>query len=281
MTIFNLYSKRQKKLRGEVPDIFIYNELPTTLRIQIVQIITEAFGEDNYLQEAAKKAYEGIHRIVCKEYGTFSLGEKGEKAKMALLNFILKNADIEKVLDIVELSFRFIDKKIREDYWYKSSTTRRLEPDAAINDLNARFIEHGIGYQFESREIIRVDSKYMHSEVVKPTLNLLNNRKFKGANQEYLKAHNHYCKGQNKECLSECLKSFESVLKIICEEKGWEFADNHTSKKLIGICFTNGLIPNYLQNQFNATIADNRITRYALNLTGSNIIFLIEQSEIS
>ena len=131
------------------------------------------------------------------------------------------------------------------------------------------------------------------------------NEKFSGANEEYMKAHDHYLHGRNKECLNDCLKSFESVLKTICKEKKWQFNQSDTSKKLIKICFENELVPSFTQNQFTSlqnllesgipTIrnklgghgqgtekitVDDIMTRYALNLTGSNIIFLINQSNI-
>ena len=160
--------------------------------------------------------------------------------------------------------------------------------------------------QFEANEIIRVDSTYTHSEIVKPTLNLLWNKKFSGANEEYLKAHEHYRHQRNKECLTECLKAFESTMKVICKEKGWPFdEDKDTSKKLIQICFNNNLIPQYIQNQFTSLqnllesgiptlrnrrgghgqgqtpqVVDGSVTRYGLNLTGTNILFLVEQSGI-
>ena len=134
----------------------------------------------------------------------------------------------------------------------------------------------------------------------------MHNEKFAGANEEYLTAHEHYRHGRNKECLTECLKAFESTLKIICTEKGWEFNnEKDTSRKLIQICFQNGLVPEYVQNQFTSLQnliesgiapirnrvgghgqgqtpipASNEITRYGLNLTGTNIIYLVEQSKI-
>ena len=48
MAIIDLFSKRQKKLRGEVPDIFSYDDIPQTLRVQIVHIIKDVIGEDKY-----------------------------------------------------------------------------------------------------------------------------------------------------------------------------------------------------------------------------------------
>ena len=58
----------------------------------------------------------------------------------------------------------------------------------------------------------------MHKQVTVPLLNLTHHKKFKGANEEYLKAHEHYRNGRNKECLTDCLKAFESAMKIICKD---------------------------------------------------------------
>src|SRR5690606_17095585 len=131
-------------------------------------------------------------------------------------------------------------------------TGSTLNPEDAIEELNERFRENRVGYQFEGNEIIKLDSSYIHSEITKPVVSLLWNKKFLGANEEYLKAHEHYRKGRNKECLAECLKAFESTLKVICKEKKWFYNQNDTSKKLIQVCFQNNLIPSYLQNQFSS-----------------------------
>jgi hypothetical protein len=311
MAIFDLFSKRQKRLRGEVPDVYQYDTIANPLRVQIVHIITDAIGVDKerYNQpDRTADAYKFIHETVCREYGLFTLGKGSynETHKECVLNFILQQEETEKVLDVVELSFRFIDRFIGDklnEYTY--NTTIKIKPDEAVEELNERFKEHGFGFQFTSGEMIRVDSTYMHSEVVKPTLKLLWNKKFKGANDEYLSAHEHYRHGKNKECLTDCLKAFESTMKIICTEKGWSFNQNDTSKKLINVCLQNNLVPSYMQNQFTSlrsmlesgipTIrnklgghgqgqtpqkVDDEMTRYALNLTGANIIFLIEQSHI-
>ncbi|GHB53999.1 STM4504/CBY_0614 family protein [Mongoliitalea lutea] len=310
MAVFNIFSKRQKKLRGEVPDIFVYDKLPEPLRVQIVHIIRDAFGTDKGVYGHPSRpnaAFKFIHETLCKEYGVFTLG-KGfrESDEECVLNHLLQTADIEKAMDVIELSFKYIDRIIKENFRkYVYDTEIKIIPDDAISELNDRFKEHGVGFQFESSEIIRVDSTIIHSEITKPTLSLLWDNKFKGANEEYLKAHEHYRHGRNKECLTECLKAFESTLKVICIEKGWAFNQTDTSKKLIQICFQNGLVPTFTQNQFTSlqnllesgipTIrnklgghgqgqvpqkVDDEMTRYGINLTGTNIIFLVEQSGI-
>ena len=41
MGIFDLFSKRQKRLRGEAPDVYTYDEIPEPLRVQIVHIFRD------------------------------------------------------------------------------------------------------------------------------------------------------------------------------------------------------------------------------------------------
>ena len=306
MAILDLFSKRQKRLRGEIPEVYTYDNLPNHFRVQVVHIIQDSYGNDNHSGHV-KNAYKIIHDALCREYGKFNLldNRHRESDEQAVLNFFLTTLDTEQALDVIELTFRLLNNFIKNNNEYNFFATPKLKPDEAIEELNNRFKEHGIGFQFIESEIIRVDSIYTHSEIAKPTISLLWNKKFQGANEEYLKAHEHYRHGRNKECLTECLKAFESTMKIICSEKGWGYSQTDTAKKLIQICFINGLVPTYVQNQFTSlqnllesgipTIrnklsghgqgqipqrVDDGMTRYGLNLTGTNIIFLVEQSGI-
>lgn len=311
MRVNNLFSKRQKRLRGEYTDILTYDEIPQNLRVQIVHIIRDCIGEDHDTTWGTRDAgqiYQSIFDILCREYGRFHLVNEQYHNKnyhqLQILNFILQSKFTEEVLDTIEISFKYIENVILgNEYEYKRGAVVKTNPSEAINELNERFKENAVGYSYSNGEIIRIDSTYIHKEIVKPTLALLINKKFKGANDEYLKAHEHYRHGRNKECLNECLKSFESTLKTICKLKKWTYSETDTSRKLIQVCFTNNIIPTFTQNQFTSlqnllesgipTIrnklgshgqgelpqkVDDEMTRYALNLTGTNIIFLIEQS---
>ncbi len=308
MAIYNLFSKRQKRLRGEFPEIYTYDNIPKSLRVQIIHIIKDAIGvRKDGRKDEPEKVYKYIHETLCREYGVFSLGDMYSKNdEDRVLSFLLSTKDSERIIDVIELFFKFIDRIIKQSFEdYEWNTVVNIKPDEAIEELNERFKEHGIGYSFHGSEIIKVDSTYTHSEITKPTISLLWNKKFTGANEEYLKAHEHYRHGRNKECLTECLKAFESTMKIICSEKGWTYKQTDNAKNLIQTCFKNQLVPSFTQNQFTSlknllesgipTIrnklgghgqgqipfkVDNEMTRYGLNLTGTNIIFLIEQSGI-
>lgn len=213
---------------------------------------------------------------------------------------MLKTDDIEQVIDVVELIFTYINSPYMRDIHYIRYHPE-ISPTEAIETLNYRFREHGVGYQYESGEIIRVDSQIIHAEAVKPVLHLLSDTRFKGANEEFLKAHEHYRHGRYKECLVECLKAFESTMKTICDIQGWIYQPRDTAKNLINVCLQNHLIPSYLQTQFTSLKSNlesgvptmrnknaghgqgsqpltvpQHFAAYQLHITASTILFLLE-----
>lgn len=167
--------------------------------------------------------------------------------------------------------------------------------------MNLRFKEHGVGYCFKNKQIIRIDSEFVHSEIVRPALKILDQKQYAGAQQEFLNAYDHYRKGKTKEAINECLKSFESVMKSICAKRKWAYDNRATARKLIKICFDSQLIPSFWEGQFNALksllesgapaarnrLADHgqgadlkpvqmHIAGYVLHMTAAAIVFLAE-----
>jgi hypothetical protein len=301
MSIFELFSKRQKKLRGEVPDVYQYEDIAQKFRVQVVHIVRDTIGIEISYNDITNQTYADIHKILCREYGVFTLKEHERSQFSAVYDYFLNTKDYEHCIDIIELSFKIIDTYVREQEWrFRNAHGVTQTPDNAIAELNARFKESGIGYQFESGELIRIDSQIIHSEVVKPVLHLLGSEKsYQGANSEFLKAHEHYRHKRYKECLVECLKSFESLMKAICKKHSWPYNQNDTAKKLIETCLSNNLVPSYLQNQFSSirmllesgiptvrnkegghgqgtevTTVPEHLASYTLHLTATNLLFL-------
>ena len=304
MTITDLFSKRQKKLRGEVPDVYQYEIIPDTLRVQIVHIIKDTIGNERSFARASL-VYAHIHKALCKEYGVFNLIEYEQSNFKAVYNFFLKEKNVEKCFDIIELSFEMIDGVVRNTYNQFKNEGATQHPDDAILELNSRFKESGVGYEFKSGKLIRIDSQYLHSEVVKPVLHFLgSDKKYSGTNDEFLTAHEHYRHKRYKECLNDCLKSFESLMKAIHDKHSWTYNQKDTAKSLINSCFKNRLIPEYLHNQFSAiqllfesgipTVRNKEgghgqgsevstvpeyLASYALHLTATNLLFLAKCEE--
>jgi hypothetical protein len=249
--------------------------------------------------------YRTLANALRREYGVFRLPGTRDSQDIHYFaeaaNFILQEKDVEKILDAVELSFRLINVTSREFSYLNRGKNADQIADKAIEELNARFREHGVGYQFVDGQIVRIDPELIHAEAVKPALALLHGKKFSGAQEEFLKAHEHYRHGNGKEALAECLKAFESVMKVICAKRKWAHAPQATSSALIQVCFDNGLIPSFWQSHFSALrslleggvpTARNRlgghgqgamvvevpgyIVSYVLHMTAASIVFLVE-----
>ncbi len=301
MSVYDIFSKRERRLRGNFPDVYSYNELPNALKVQITHIIKDACGVDSNGEIILRQACDMTNHILCREYGVFALSEY-KNAEDSVIDFFLRERSIDRALDVVEILFLYIDKEIRKySHYYRHP---KIRPDEPINALNLRFKEHGVGFQFESPAIIRIDSDFIHAEAIKPALFLLRQDLYQGANEEFLNAHQHYRHGRYKECLVDALKAFESTLKAICAKRGWETRPPGTAKALINTCIQEGLFPEFLESQMGSIrsllesgvpTVRNKLgghgqgtepvdvpeyfARYALNLAATSILFVAEADQ--
>jgi hypothetical protein len=308
MSVLEIFSKRQKKLRGDVRDVYSYDTISQPLRVQVIHIWHDTLGDESDYFEHAETAgaYKIIVEMLCREYGMFTLPSKTENYGLRriylqeLTDFLLHQDDPEKCLDAIELSFSVIDNATRgRNYLDRMDASERA--DDAIAELNARFREHGVGYQYDSGRIVRVDSELLHEEAVKPALALLRAPEYAGAQAEFLTAHEHYRHGRAKEALTESLKALESAMKAICAKRKWSHDPNATAKPLIQVLLDKELIPSFWSQHFSAIratleagvpTARNRLSghgqgaeiqevpahlvAYVLHQTASAIVFLAE-----
>jgi len=318
MGINDLYSKRKKLAeQGDKPEVYQYINLPLEFRRQVIHIWVTAIGP--YRAEQYSAGYEPLvnrlwrttHDSLARELGLFNLGSEYQQPFDQCQSFLLnKNTSVEHLLDLIELTFRQIDeviRKILESPKFRGELDVSQHPDSAIYELNHRFREHAIGYQYNNGQIIRVDSGFIHAEVVVPALSLLVSEHFKGAEEEFRSAHAHYRNKEHKEAIVDALKAFESAMKIICEECEWSYPKNPnapknpTAKDLIKLVLENELVPEYLQSHLsglrsvleagvptvrNKTSGHGQgaqpikvpeyLAAYVLHLTASNIVLLVE-----
>lgn len=298
MAIFDLYSKRNKVEN----DIYEY-EIISKLRIQINYIIKD-FLIKNELKYSRERIVNFVYEALTREHAKQELyyspigGYMSEESQIE--HYILEEKNNDFVIDAIEICFKCISK-INIFTNGTGEYPKYYDSENAIADLNTRFRENGIGYRFENNMIIKIDNELLHNEITKPTLSFLSNEIFKTVNEEYLKAHEHFKNGNFKEAIVECLKSFESTIKMICEIKGWNYNQKDTSSKLIQIIFDNELVPDYMQTKIKSlrsllessipTIrnrtsshgqgvqsisVDESLASYTINITGSTIKFLIE-----
>lgn len=316
MSVFDTFSKRKARLENkDKPDVYTYAELPIKLKRQIIHIWISAIGiywiprtiiaAQNRVANN-NTAWNFIHQRLCRELGVFALTETSHLNAFEHCQEYLQNSDVDESLDLIEISFRYIYERLRSlrpydrDHLGISQTA-----DEAIEELNQRFRESSVGYQFINGEIIRIDSQLIHDQVVKPAISLLHSEKFKGAEAEFLKAHEHYRHARYKESLNEALKAFESTLKTICKQKGWSHPANATASPLIDVVISNGLIPKELASHFTGirttlesgipTIRNKNaghgqgaepvdvpdyLVAYGLHVAAAGIVFLVEASKM-
>jgi uncharacterized protein DUF7014/AbiJ-like protein len=301
MAIFELFSKRKKRESGDVPDVYIYDQIPRALRVQIIHIWGDAIGSPETFH-SAESLYERIVQTLHREYGLFRLDDRrGEPPYAELSSFFLTEKDTDKALDVIELSFRAIDRNTRS-ISYRGRRDCSEIADAAIQELNGRFKEHGVGYFYSDGIIARIDSELAHEEIVKPALAILRQKGFENAQAEFLAAHEHYRHGNKSESLVECYKAFESTMKIIATKRNWQIDSARGAADLVRVCLDNGLIPAYWQSHFaglrsvlesaiptprnkqaahgkgpqTAQSPPDELVAYVLHLTAATILFLAE-----
>jgi len=294
--ISNLYSDRNKP--KNVEEVIIFDELPRKLRVQFSFILGDILGSNHV-------GYEYVHEMLCRKYGERSLSsvhELGRFDKDALEETLIKNDyDFNMIFDMMELAIIYRVSELRDHYYSNEEISDFLKN--IQNDINTYFKESSIGYKMVNGQIIRKDSETSFTGIIEPTINLTYNQLFENVNIDFVGAIKEYQSGDNKDCIVKLLKAFESTLKIICDEKEWSYNETERCSKLIDICFENGLIPPEMKSEFTSLnsllksgippvrnnfaghgeggkerVVEDYLARYAINITGSCILFVIEAS---
>ncbi|HLP33769.1 MAG TPA: hypothetical protein VK202_09870 [Bacteroidia bacterium] len=281
-------------------DIYQYVFIGPKLKTQFYFIVKDFFTKNGIEYEIENEMYKKVAERLCRLHGVRKLSTYDEKYEQQLERYINSLEKVELVLDAIEIVFQLLEvivSKFKKTHHTKIS----YKVKDAEDELNMRFRQNDIGYRYTNGNIIRLDNEVLHVEVTKKALDLLRDQRFENVNEEFLKAQEHYKKGNEKECLNDCLKAFESCMKIICKINTWEFESNHTAKNLIQIIIKNEFLPNYSESSLHAleqllkstipTIRNknsghgqgankihvsSHLCRYMLYLTGATIVFMIE-----
>lgn len=254
MPIFSLFSKRNRPR----PATLAYDEIPPMLRGFCVDILNAGLGT---------LAHEAVDRILIAEHPRISFRPTrvnevdalfGRARQPRVYEDCLNKGNFDEAMDAVEAGMYVINTDVREapDYLRRGSSVS-LEPDDAIKELNARFVESGVGYQFspEQNQVVRVDSEFLHVEVTQPAMALLMEQGFDGAAQEFHQAHQAYRESaadpeRGKEAVRLAVNAVESTAKAIMDQRHWSYGNKDTIVPLLDKLFTKGLVPEDFQSYF-------------------------------
>lgn len=288
--ILDVFSRRIARAEREGrPDVYQYSELPDQFRVQVVHTWERSMPSGYNTVFSRLDAWGALEKAIAEAHGRFQLG-KSDYHAINVANYFLKQETLQ-ALDVIEVVFGFIDSHLRKDFEIRHCRN----PDRGIAELNERFREYAIGYQFANGQLVRIDSQYVHAEAVRPALQLLSDRAFKGVEEEFLKAHRLYRERDFKGAVAEANKAFESVMKVICNQRKLSHPKGkNTAAALVDVLVNHaGLVPKHLEQ---AMLAISEIRNregahgqgeqlreipsyraaYALHLTASTIVMLVE-----
>ncbi len=303
--IFETFARRkQMEARNGEPEVYTYDKAPEQLRHQVALALAEGLGryhrftgDEFHTPPHNNELWTEIDRICRKEIFTYLQNARADNPDRRFLNYLLR-ADMDDFLSAVEIGCVGLDCIKDHDNGDHGAQQTGTE---AIEEINGRFEQHAVGYQYENRHIIRIDSKLTHAEIIKPALLLLSASIFQKANDDFMTAHRHYRAKEFKDCVTSAHRTFESMLKAICETEKWEYGKGDGASELITKVSVKGLFTHDFDKSFTAYVGmlkaglpsvrndagahgeglataavTAQIARFALNLTASNIIFLGE-----
>lgn len=274
-------------------------DLPPAFRQQAFDIIAGAFGASLDARELSRHRHRVEHptwrkvrESVRHERGLESLPDCHE---------FLKSAPARDVLMFTAEAFRWIDGPYR-DRQFNVRFTNCMAPDAAIEELNKRFAQHGLPFRWADGRLRRIDSDYLNAQVTEPAVRLLRTAGFEGAEAEFLSARRSYLGDDHKATIEHATKAIESTLKAIFDARARSYGPKDGASALIDSAMNCGLVPDYLREHFTgiskvligaptirnhergvghgqgATIAavPKHVTAYALHSAGAAILFFIE-----
>jgi hypothetical protein len=291
-----LFSKRTRPQPAELK-----YEIPLLARKRILSTFRALIVLKDFVQNRFPAMLEEIEEFCEQEYGKLYRGYDIDHRATNRAEEHFYSCPDELAVDFIEIIFR--------SQHYQAG-------QIGVEKINDIFRDEGIGYEFSPwgervvnpltphradrmeytyPEATKKTNEVIHRDVVMPTLQLLSGDRWKAANEQMLKAQEHYRRGDFRAAIVECAATFETVLKTICNEKGWKYKpDKDTLKPLLDACKAGGLVFDFyfdnpilsgsgvIRNKlgghgreptptYNATAIH---TEHILHLTCSNILFV-------
>ncbi|WP_438383525.1 hypothetical protein ABHV46_05670 [Asaia sp. BMEF1] len=297
MANIDTYSKREKISIGIASDVYVYDKVPEILKTQLLYLIEDLLGNSTSSYVETPQSLSGNGRWnnllsdIARELGF--LHKKSRDPRTDLHKVLTHvNLGLNRFLDICDI---FLHRKVVPSHNYPKDEKR----EEVIEELNTRFREAGFGYQYDGNKIIRMDNLLIHKEIVEPTLIFLSNPLFNKSDSDYRLAHKHYREGNVKDCIIACGRSFESMMKAICDDKGWQYGSKSRAGDLVTVIRANNLFQDGADKSFDTYVSmlktgvpDLRnasgghgeashaptpalhMAAYGLHLTGANLLFL-------
>ncbi len=264
------YSRRKwRRERQGQPELYRMDYLPAPLLVQITQILERTLGEQvsiSYVRPGPERVWAEIHDAVAHEAGLRSLAvyNTAQAPRHMFISYLVDsdehfaenpNGILEQQLDAIEIAFKVIadiqDEVEWDEDYYMEEFEAELSLSDAIKEVNRRFRQHDIGYQIAGGQIVESDSEYTYAEIIEPAIDFLQGEGFEQPRAEFLRAHQHYRRGEMADAIIDANNAMESTMKIALERIGVQLAGNEPAATLIDR-LTQQVLPAHLRGQLQA-----------------------------
>ncbi|MDB6065825.1 MAG: hypothetical protein JWR26_2033 [Pedosphaera sp.] len=147
---------------GKKPDALSY-DLPQGLRYQIVHIWEKGFGEDVSYHPGPGMAYSRIYQTLCEEHQMGALPQASRTRlplRGVIAEYFLNLEEVPKALDVVQIVFftmeNMVHRGIRNAWNEDVFALARFRTADIIDELNRRFRENNVGYQYVDGRIEKI-----------------------------------------------------------------------------------------------------------------------------
>lgn len=213
----------------------------------------------------------------------------------------LRQCPDENLLDFVEHIFRsefILSDRIDKDK-FVATINSFFEVDNLPYFLTAFVATRPRSLSIQVKQypkIIRSENTVLHNSATKPVLTLLTGPAFNQANEEFLDALEDYRRGKYGDCVVKCGTSFESVMKVICDRKTWNYKQTDTASTLLSQIRSNSTLESFFEQPLIliATIRNRlstahgagtqqrnvsrHVAQYTINATAAAILLLVEET---
>ncbi len=215
--------------------------LTPQFKYRFAKLCAEYFSNNGFIEEfwwEIKSKFEYL------EGGSIAQGGNTLEVATGVLAF-LEQCDDKKFLDFVELVFKLehLPPALMEEHPLVRSVNQFFELDGlpyALTDFSWEEIEEtegwssGKSYRLSTYpQVVLRESEVVYQNAILPLLTLLRQAHFSTANEEFLKGLADFRNGDHEDCVVKCVSAFESVLKVICQRKGWSYSQSDTAKALV------------------------------------------------
>lgn len=309
--IFDVFSRRHSG-RAYEPD-----RVSETVRNKVLLLCRDVFSgrwrepwssPGDYTQTF----WEEIHRSLQYLHGRPKLSQAPEARTPwdDVLYFLLR-CEPHEFLDFVELIFRVeclfhvvsdenelveavneIFRSERAPYQVTPIVKREEKPTGGHPPFSSGTVIRTVAFP----KVVRAEDEVTFTEAISPVLSVLADPAYSAANLEFRDALEEYRKGDYGDCLVKCGSAFESVMKVLCQKKGWGFNPQGTAAPLLKTVLARTSLDSFFEQPLmliatlrnllskahgaghQARQVERHVAQYAITSTAAAILLLVHET---